>query len=70
VISAISHPPKCGAGLGVKQAQRAGLRDGLSARSVFENDTRVRLGEVVHVAPQPGALRLFDAKTGAALRGM
>ena len=46
------------------------MRDGLSARSVFENDTRVRLGEVVHVAPQPGALRLFDARTGAALRGM
>lgn len=44
-------------------------RQGLTAKTVFENDTPATLGAVVHVAPIAGALRLFDAKTGNALRG-
>ncbi|NBE09506.1 ABC transporter ATP-binding protein [Paragemmobacter ruber] len=66
-----------GAGLGmtVGFVERIGARtivhlerDGITAKAVFDNDTRVLVGDLVHLAPHPGALRLFDAATGAALR--
>ncbi len=40
-----------------------------SAKAVFENDAGFELGRTLHFAPHPAAVRLFDAKTGAALRG-
>jgi multiple sugar transport system ATP-binding protein len=40
-----------------------------SVKCVFENDVQPRLGEVLHFAPRQEAVRLFDAATGAALRG-
>jgi multiple sugar transport system ATP-binding protein len=45
-------------------------RDSITAKTVFENDEQVTAGDLVHVAPLAGALRLFDAASGAALRGL
>ena len=36
---------------------------------VLENDAGLRAGEVLHFAPLAGSVRLFDAETGAALKG-
>jgi multiple sugar transport system ATP-binding protein len=38
-------------------------------KAVFDNDAAVRVGETAHVALEPGAARLFDAASGAAIRG-
>ena len=46
------------------------LGDGAaSAKTVFENDVGFEMGRALHFAPHPGAVRLFDAASGAALRG-
>lgn len=44
------------------------LGDGAAAfKAVFENDVGVAQGETVRLAPDPGSLRLFDARDGRAL---
>ncbi len=40
-----------------------------SAKTVFENDAGFEMGRALHFAPHPSAVRLFDAASGAALRG-
>ncbi|MCF1707227.1 ABC transporter ATP-binding protein [Tabrizicola sp. J26] len=40
-----------------------------AVKGVFENDLRATLGETAHIAPIGEAVRLFDAGSGAALRG-
>ena len=44
-------------------------REGVNVKAVFENDVRLALGETVNLAPNPDAIRLFDAVSGTALRG-
>ena len=39
-------------------------------KAVFDNTTPLNVGETAHLAPAPDTVRLFDAATGAALRGM
>lgn len=40
-----------------------------SAKTVFENDAGFEIGRALHFVPHPSAVRLFDAASGAALRG-
>jgi multiple sugar transport system ATP-binding protein len=68
--------PGQGMALRVSFVERIGARSILhlgegetAVKGVFDNDLRVTLGETVHVAPAVGAVRLFDAATGAALKG-
>jgi multiple sugar transport system ATP-binding protein len=38
-------------------------------KAVFDNGVAIRTGEIVQLAIEPGAVRLFDAATGNAIRG-
>ena len=40
-----------------------------AVKVVFENDAGFEVGKMLHFAPHPGAVRLFDAQTGTALGG-
>ncbi|WP_426033603.1 hypothetical protein [Cypionkella sp. TWP1-2-1b2] len=40
-----------------------------SAKTAFENDAGFEFGRALNFAPHPSAVRLFDAASGAALRG-
>jgi multiple sugar transport system ATP-binding protein len=73
------HPAAPGAGLAreVSFVERIGARTivhlGLGAdgfKAVFDHSAGFALGEIAHLAPDPAAVRLFDAASGAALRGM
>ncbi|MEO8242478.1 MAG: ABC transporter ATP-binding protein [bacterium] len=40
-----------------------------TAKTVFENEAGFEQGKILHFAPHPAAVRLFDAATGTALKG-
>lgn len=43
---------------------------GQSVKAVFDNDVGLTPGAAAHLAPSPAAVRLFDAASGAVLRGV
>lgn len=67
--------PGAGLALPVSFVERIGARTivhlgegALAVKAVFGNDVGLRLGEIAHVAPQPGTERLFDGASGQAIR--
>jgi multiple sugar transport system ATP-binding protein len=40
-----------------------------TAKAVFDNDVGLGVGEVATIVPEAASVRLFDAETGAAIRG-
>lgn len=73
------HPVAPGTGLAAEVTflERIGARtivhlgQGDAAfKAVFDKSPPLRLGEVAHLAPDPATVRIFDTKTGAALRGI
>lgn len=73
------HPVAPGTGLAAEVTflERIGARTivhlghgDAAFRAVFDKAAPFRLGEVAHLAPDPATVRIFDTKTGAALRGI
>lgn len=64
-----------GISLVVRFVERIGARtivhfsdEAATAKAVFDNDIRIKIGDVVTVAPVPEATRIFDAASGLAIR--